>query len=216
MSAPDRIRTLPGWLRRGVSLAALLVIIGQLQRLLIINFPTHALAISVGLLMLFAATVFGFGLSDGRSDARANRDQTQRHDFALTWLLSSLVAGLLSGAVSWLISLAVKSLFVAGFVSQITTFAAFSALMVFLPATVAVALGRWLVDRDSRLILAGGAPTDPSADTDVLAAVHDDAASSAPASHAPDPVRTHPHLATVVDSRHGSGSSEQLASDAEA
>ena len=52
-------------------------------------------------------------------------------------------------SVAWLISLVYKALYVGGLISEVTTFAAFTALLVFLPAILAVAIGRWLVDRNA-------------------------------------------------------------------
>ena len=63
------------------------------------------------------------------------------------WLLAGLAAGVISGAITWVISLVYKNVYVAGLGGELTTFAAFTALMVFLPAITAVAIGRWLVDR---------------------------------------------------------------------
>lgn len=87
-----------------------------------------------------------------------------------------LVAGLLSGVVCWVISLVYPALYVGGLINELTTFAAFTALLVFLPAITAVAVGRWLVDRKAppleRRREAGW--EEDRADTDVFAAVRDD------------------------------------------
>ena len=91
--------------------------------------------------------MFVWGLIDGRADARANPDPDRRGDLAMTWLLAGLFAGIVSGAVAWFISLFYKSLYVEGLINELTTFAAFTALLVFLVALAGVALGRWLVDR---------------------------------------------------------------------
>ena len=50
----------------------------------------------------------------------------------MTWLLAGLFAGIVSGAVAWFISLFYKSLYVEGLINELTTFAAFTALLVFL------------------------------------------------------------------------------------
>ena len=65
----------------------------------------------------------------------------------MTWLLAGLFAGLVSGAVAWLISLFYKGLYVDGLINELTTFAAFTALLMFLLAIAGVAIGHWLVDR---------------------------------------------------------------------
>ena len=89
-----------------------------------------------------------WGYADGRSRRqRANPDPDRRADLAMTWLLAGLFAGVVSGVVAWLIALFYKSLYVGGLINEVTTFAAFTALLVFLFAIIGVAIGRWLVDR---------------------------------------------------------------------
>lgn len=160
------------WLLRGLVFATLMVIVRLLQGALINAWETKAGLISVVLVVLFALAVFAWGLVDGRADARANPDPDRRGDFAMTWLLAGLFAGIVSGAVAWFISIFYKALYVEALVNELTTFAAFTALVVFLMALAGVALGRWLVDRKAdqtpHLHHAGD---DDRADTDVFAAV---------------------------------------------
>jgi hypothetical protein len=83
-----------------------------------------------------------------------------------------------------------KSLYVEALINEVTTFAAFTALLVFLLATAGVALGRWLVDRKLEKMprrhhgLAEAAADQDRADTDVFAAFRqpgtDDGAQTAP------------------------------------
>lgn len=160
------------WLLRGLVFATLMVIVRLLQGALINAWETKAGLISLVLVVLFAIAVFIWGFIDGRSDARANPDPDRRGDLAMTWLLAGLFAGIVSGAVAWFISIFYKSLYVEALVNELTTFAAFTALVVFLVALAGVALGRWLVDRKAdqtpHLHHAGD---DDRADTDVFAAV---------------------------------------------
>ena len=136
--------------------------------------------ISVVLLLLFIVCAAVWGAIDGRSDATANRDPDRRQDLAMTWLLAGLFAGILSGAVSWLISLFYKGLYTGGLINEVTTFAAFTALCVFLPGIIGVAVGRWRVDRTGAYKPQGGAGgrQEDRADTDVFAAVHSDEAAA--------------------------------------
>src|SRR5690349_18858221 len=137
------------WLLRGLVFAALMVILRLLQGALINAWETKAGLISIVLIVLFAIAAFLWGLQDGRADARANPDPDRRGDLAMTWLLAGLFAGVVSGVVSWLISLFYKSLYVEGLLNEVTTFAAFTALLVFLLSLAGVALGRYLVDRNA-------------------------------------------------------------------
>ncbi|MCW2564102.1 MAG: hypothetical protein JWQ31_2662 [Mycobacterium sp.] len=159
-------------LLRGLVFAALMVIVRLVQGAMINAWETKAGLISAVLIVLFAIAVFVWGVLDGRADARANPDPDRRGDLAMTWLLAGLFAGIVSGAVTWLVSLIYKSLYVEALVNEVTTFAAFTALLVFLASVAGVSLGRWLVDRKAdqtpHLHHAGD---EERADTDVFAAV---------------------------------------------
>lgn len=160
------------WLLRGLVFAALMVIVRLLQGALINTWETRAGLISIILVALYAIAVFLWGLADGRADARANPDPDRRGDLAMTWLLAGLFAGIVSGAVAWFIHLFYKSLYVEGLINELTTFAAFTALLTFLMALAGVALGRYLVDRKAPEVPHHGhAYDDERADTDVFAAV---------------------------------------------
>lgn len=158
---------------RGLVFAAAMVVVRLIQGALINAWQTQAGLISVVLLLLFVIGVVVWGVLDGRADARANPDPDRRGDLAMTWLLAGLVAGLLGGAVSWLIALVYSGLYTGGFINELTTFAAFTALLVFLPGIIGVAVGRWRVDRNPPP-RPHGADGDERADTDVFSAVRGD------------------------------------------
>ena len=135
------------WLLRGLAFAAGMVVVRLVQGTLINIYETKAGLISISLVVLFAIASFIWGLLDGRADANANPDPDRRGDLAMTWLLAGLIAGVLSGLIVWLVSLFYKNVYAEGLISEVTTFAAFTALVVFIPAIAAVAIGRFLVDR---------------------------------------------------------------------
>src|ERR1700750_208750 len=135
------------WLLRGLVFAALMVIVRLLQGAMINAWETKAGLISIVLIVLFAIAVFIWGVADGRADARANPDPDRRDDYAMTWLLAGLFAGVVSGLVSWVISLFYKARYAEGLINEVTTFAAFTALVVFVAAIIGVSLGRFLIDR---------------------------------------------------------------------
>ena len=161
------------WLLRGLVFAALMVFVRLLQGVLINAMDTWALTISITLVVLFAIAALAWGIADGRSDARANPDPDRRGDLAMTWLLAGLFAGVVSGLVAWFISLFYDNLYAEALLNEITTFAAFTALLTFLAAIAGVALGRYLVDRKAPPVTRHGADGE-RADTDVFEAVHDD------------------------------------------
>lgn len=177
------------WLSRGLAFAALMVVVRLVQGTLINQFQTQAVTISVTLCTLFAIAAFAWGWVDGRRNAEAHPDPDRREDLAMTWLLAGLVAGLTSGLVSWLIAIVYKPLYTDGLVGELTTFAAFTALLAFVPAILGTSLGRWLTDRKAPPMVRQGADGGQDieqdverADTDVFAAVSEDApAGDAPA-----------------------------------
>lgn len=135
------------WLLRGLVFAFAMVVLRIVQGAMINTWETQAQIISIFLVTIFGLAALVWGYFDGRADAQAQPDPDRRGDLAMTWLLAGLVAGILAGAVSWLIGLFYKSIYVAGLINEITTFAAFTALLMFVMATIGVALGRFLVDR---------------------------------------------------------------------
>lgn len=164
------------WLVRGLVFAVLMIVIRVVQGLLIEIFPTHPGTVSflVVLVLVIAAVVWG--VRDGRDDATKNPDPDRRSDLAIVWLLAGLITGFVSGAVTWLISLLDKALYAGSLLNEISTFAAFSALVVFMSAIFGVTLGRWWVDRkrakDPHAYKHHGlAAQEEGADTDVFAAV---------------------------------------------
>ena len=162
---------------RGLVFGGAMVVVRLFQGTLISVLQTQATLISLVLLALFIVGVVVWGLIDGREDASSNPDPDRREDLAMTWLLAGLVAGLLSGVVTWLISIFYKSLYVGGLINELTTFAAFTALVVFLGAISGVAVGRWRVDKSGAYKpKASGAGGDERADTDVFAAVRSEQA----------------------------------------
>jgi hypothetical protein len=167
------------WMLRGLGLAAVMVIVRLLQGAMINAWQEWAAWISVVLLLLFIICAAVWGAIDGRADATASRDPDRRQDLAMTWLLAGLVAGIVSGAVSWLISLVYKGLYTGGLLNEVTTFAAFTALVVFLSGIVGVTLGRWRVDRQFEKTPEkhhGLGVKERDGDTDVFAAVRGDEA----------------------------------------
>jgi hypothetical protein len=164
------------WLLRGLVFAALMVVVRLLQGALINLMESQALVISIVLVSVFAIAAFIWGLADGRRDARANPDPDRRGDLAMAWLLAGLFAGIVSGLVAWFISLFYENLYAQGLLNEITTFAAFTALLMFVFAIAGVALGRGLVDRKAPPVQRHSAADGDGdrADTDVFEAVRDD------------------------------------------
>jgi MFS family permease len=173
------------WLLRGLVFAALRVVLRIVQAQMINAWETQALTISIFLVAIYTLLAFVWGLIDGRTDAAREPDPDRRADLAMTWLLAGLLAGVLSGLVAWFISLFYKTLYVEGLVSEVTTFAAFTALLTFVAAIIGVTLGRWFTDRQAarRGEPVGRHRPDQGADTDVFAAVSDEKSEPATQPH---------------------------------
>lgn len=183
---------------RGLGLAAGMVIVRLLQGAMINAWQEWAAWISVVLLLLFVIGTAVWGFLDGRADATANRDPDRRQDLAMTWLLAGLVAGVVSGAVSWLIGLVYKGLYTGGLLNELTTFAAFTALVVFLSGIVGVTIGRWRVDRQYEKEPEkhhGLGVKERDSDTDVFSAVRAD---EAPTGEIPAQAQTEERTASVA------------------
>ena len=168
------------WMLRGLVFGAAMVVVRLFQGTLIDVWQTQAALISIVLLILFLAGVVFSGVRDGRADAAANPDPDRRADLAMTWLLAGLVAGVVSGAVTWLIGVFYKSLYTGGLINELTVFAAFTALLVFLGGISGVTVGRYLTDRAGAYTpQRNGGGEEDRADTDVFAAVRSDEAATA-------------------------------------
>src|ERR1700757_2066326 len=164
------------WLLRGLVFAAAMVVVRLVQGTLINAWQTQAGLISIVLLLLFVICVITWGVLDGRADAKAQADPDRRQDMAMVWLLAGLVAGIVSGAVSWVISLFYTGLYAGSVINELTTFAAFTALLVFVPGIIGVAFGRWRVDRQFAKTPEKhhGLGVKRDSDTDVFSAVRAD------------------------------------------
>ena len=165
------------WVLRGLIFAFGMVVLRVIQSQMINTWETRAITISILLLVIYAIVALVWGYIDGRADAKAQPDPDRRGDLAMTWLVAGLVAGILSGAVAWLVGRFYTAMYVAGLLNEITTFAAFTALLVFVMATIGVAVGRALWDRAYNK--SHPTPTHEGAhgpDTDVFGAVKDDEA----------------------------------------
>ncbi|HEX7322257.1 MAG TPA: B-4DMT family transporter [Mycobacterium sp.] len=135
------------WLVRGLAFAALMYAVRFAQSVLMNLMPTHADVITVAVLLLGAPWAVLWGWADGNADAKAHPDPDRRDDLAMIWLVAGVIAGALSGVLAVITALIYKGYYAGGLLEELSTFAAFTALIVFVPAMVGVALGRKLLDR---------------------------------------------------------------------
>ncbi|MFC7450278.1 B-4DMT family transporter [Rhodococcus daqingensis] len=136
------------WLLRGLGMASVHVVTRVVLGLAVTQWPLHGSSLRWLSLALVVLAALLWGGLDGIRDARTAVDEESGADLTMMWLKAAAVAGLLAGAVTWLIgvitdiALGDNTLFF-----ELTSGAAFTVLLVFLPAMLAVAVGRFLVRR---------------------------------------------------------------------
>ncbi|MGW0176016.1 B-4DMT family transporter [Rhodococcus sp. NPDC003322] len=138
------------WIVRGLGMAFVHVVTRVVLGIAITAWPLHgSLMRWLGIIVVVLAALVWAGI-DGIRDARAHPAEGDEADLTMRWLKAAAVAGLLSGAVCWLvgavsdIALGENSLFF-----ELTSGAAFTLLLVFVPAMLAVAVGRFIAHRDA-------------------------------------------------------------------
>lgn len=195
--------SMTGWVVRGVGMALVHVVARVLLALAVSSWPSQGSVLRMITLVAVVLIAFVWGGIDGISSHRRGEDGDNRTDFTMLWLKASIVAGLLAGLVSWLFT-AVANIAVSSntIFFELTSGAAFTILLVFVPAVIAVTIGRWLAGRgdkksenlrpgkteksdDSRDRVGAGAPAgaanrrgESDADTEVFAPVGDQRSSS--------------------------------------
>lgn len=167
------------WMLRGLVFAGGMVLVRLVQGALINTYENKASMISLTLVALFGIAPIVWGFLDGRSDARDNWDPDRRRDLAMCWLNAGLFAGVVSGAVAWIISLFYENIYADDLLNELTTFAAFTALLVFIPAVIAVAIGRLSIDRGRPEMPRRRVTDEGAEDIDVFEAARDNGATAA-------------------------------------
>ncbi|MEE4022948.1 B-4DMT family transporter [Gordonia sp. PKS22-38] len=139
------------WLPRGLVMTAVHVIARVLLGVAVVEAPLNTTVwktLAIGAVVLIALI---WGGIDGVADARANPDPDDYADLTVRWLQAGLLAGVLAGLISWILGRSVfagigeASLFI-----ELIAGGSFTALLVFVPAFMGAAVGRWITRRDQR------------------------------------------------------------------
>lgn len=102
--------------------------------------------VAIAAVVLIALIWGGF---DGIRDARANPDPDDYGDLTVRWLKAGVLAGVLAGLISWILGNTILAgIGQAGLFVELIAGASFTALLVFVPAFVGAAIGRWLIRRE--------------------------------------------------------------------
>lgn len=132
-------------------MTAVHVIARVLLGIAVVQAPLHSTTwktIAIGAVVLLALI---WGGIDGMADARANEDPDDYADLTVRWLQAGLLAGVLAGLIGWILG---KFVFAgigqANLFTELIAGGSFTALLIFFPAFLGAAVGRWLVRRQNR------------------------------------------------------------------
>ncbi|WP_024805505.1 B-4DMT family transporter [Nocardia sp. BMG51109] len=149
------------WVLRATVLGALTVGLRILLGFGMVYWPTQGAWMRILCLIVLIGAVAAWGLLDGRGDRRANPDPERGGaDLTMIWLKAAVVGGLGAGLAAWLVDFVPKfELGDNGLLFELTAGASFIILLLFVPAMVGVALGRFLVGRESKKAQPAPPPT---------------------------------------------------------
>lgn len=145
------LSAMTSWLLRGISMSIVMIVARVLLGVVVVNQPLHTTVWKTVAIAAVVLISILWGGVDGIRDARANPDPDDYDDLTVMWLKAGILAGLISGFVSWLIgTLWLPGIGQAGFFIEMIAGASFTALLIFIPAFVGVMVGRWFTRRDQR------------------------------------------------------------------
>ncbi|MEU1999802.1 B-4DMT family transporter [Rhodococcus sp. NPDC019627] len=139
------------WVVRGLGMALIHILVRVLLGAAITQWPLQGSILRwVALLVVVLVALIWAGI-DGIRDRHRNPDPDQGADLTMLWLKAALLGGIVAGVGSWLADL-LPSLNVTqnSFFFEITSGAAFTVLLIFVPAMLAVFLGRFFAGRDAK------------------------------------------------------------------
>ncbi|MFC4602700.1 B-4DMT family transporter [Rhodococcus kronopolitis] len=137
------------WLLRGLGMAFVHVVARVLLGIAVTEWPLHGSSLRWVSLAAVILVAMVWGGIDGIRDERAYPGEDEGADLTMRWLKAGVLAGLVAGLATWAvglvsdIALGENSLFF-----EMTSGAAFTILLVFVPATLAVTIGRLIVRRE--------------------------------------------------------------------
>ena len=139
------------WLLRGLVMSAVHIGARVLLALAIVQWPLEATywkTIAIASVVLVALI---WGGIDGLLDGRAHPDPDDYDDLTMRWLKAGLLAGLISAIVGWVLgNWVLAGMGQNSLAIEIFAGGAFTTLLIFVPALVGAALGRFLTRRQHR------------------------------------------------------------------
>ncbi|RVW04050.1 B-4DMT family transporter [Rhodococcus xishaensis] len=139
-----------GWVVRGLGLALVHVVVRTFLGAAVTQWPQQGSIMRwFALILVILAAIAWAGL-DGIRDRRAYPDPDDGADLTMMWLKAAFVTGVVAGALSWFVELVLDiPVTNGGLFFELTSAAAFTVLVVFVPATIAITLGRLFVARET-------------------------------------------------------------------
>lgn len=140
-----------GWVVRGIGMGLINVGVRILLGVAVTQWPLHGSQLRwLGLATVLIAVIVWAGL-DGVRDRRANPDPDHGADLTMVWLKAAALGGLGAGLVAWIVQMVVDfSLGQNTLFFELTSGAAFTILLIFIPATIAAFVGRMLVGKEAK------------------------------------------------------------------
>lgn len=134
------------WVVRGLGMALIHVVLRSLLGIAITQWPLQGSAFRMISLVLVIIAALLWGWFDAARDRKKNPDPEHGADLTMRWLKASVLGGLLAGFGTWLADFFVNATDNPLFF-ELTSGAAFTVLLIFVPATLAVMVARMLQNR---------------------------------------------------------------------
>lgn len=136
------------WVLRGVGLAAVHVVVRALLGFAIAQWPVHGSPLRWVSIVIVVLAAAAWGYLDGTNDRRQNADPDHGEDLTMLWLKAALLGGVAAGAAAWIVDWIPKfDLGDNSLIFELTSGAAWTVLLIFVPGLVGVSIGRLLVTR---------------------------------------------------------------------
>lgn len=144
------LSSMNAWVVRGLGMALIHIVLRSLLGIAITQWPLQGSSLRMITLVLVILAAMLWGWFDAVRDRKKNPDPDHGADLTMRWLKASILGGLLAGLGTWLVNLVPNvnatqnPLFF-----ELTSGAAFSVLLIFVPTMAAVAITRLLLNRTS-------------------------------------------------------------------
>ncbi|MFT3662499.1 MAG: B-4DMT family transporter [Gordonia sp. (in: high G+C Gram-positive bacteria)] len=139
------------WLLRGIVMAAVHIAGRVLLGAAILARPFESPLLRLGVLAVLVAVAALWGGFDGVRDARAHPDPDDAEDLTLRWLKAGALAGVVASLTCWILgTFGVDGIGPSGFVTEMVAGTSFLTLLVYVPAFLGAAAGRFVVRRVRR------------------------------------------------------------------